>query len=340
MRVLKYIEPQHVEISQMPRPTIGAGEVLVRLHACGVCATDVKTFVRGHPHIGTGTVLGHEMTGVIDESQAVGWRVGERVVVAPYVPCDNCLYCRRGQFTLCQNLFDASAEPGGFSEFVRVPPRLVQKGLFRLPDEVDFVLGTLVEPLACSYHGLEALALKRGESLLVIGDGPMGLMQTFLARAIGAQPIVVAGMTTARLAIAARHADRVVDVRAASLPDEIRTLTNGAGMDKVIVSVGQSKVAEDALALVGRGGAINFFAGLPSGSRVTLDANRIHYDEITLGGTFGFAPGHFAHALESLTLNAAQFRELITLTVPLDGLEQAFLDSSRYEGIKTVAVLG
>lgn len=340
MRVLKYIEPHHVEISEMPRPTVSEEEVLVRLHACGVCATDVKTFVRGHPHIGAGTVLGHEMTGVISESQADGWQVGERVVVAPYVPCDTCLYCRRGQFTLCQNLFDASAEPGGFSEFVRVPPRLVQKGLFRLPDQVDFVLGTLVEPIACSYHGLEALALKRGESFLVIGDGPMGLMQTLLARAIGASPIVVAGMTAPRLAIAARYADRVVDVSAANLPDEIKTLTHGSGMDKVIVSVGQPKVAEDAVALVGRGGAINFFAGLPSGSHVNLDPNRIHYDEITLVGTFGFAPSHFAHALDSLARNASQFRELITLTVPLDGLEQAFIDSSRYEGIKTVAILG
>ncbi|HEX7588848.1 MAG TPA: zinc-binding dehydrogenase, partial [Anaerolineae bacterium] len=297
------------------------------------------TFVRGHPHIGTGTVLGHEMTGVIEETQAAGWSVGERVVVAPYVPCDDCLYCRRGQFTLCQNLFAASAEPGGFSEFVRVPPRLVEKGLFRLPPNVDFVLGTLVEPLACSYHGLEALALKQGESFLIIGDGPMGLMQTILARAIGASPLVVAGMTPARLAIAARYADRVIDVSKANLPDEIKTLTSGAGIDKVIVSVGQAQVAEDALALVGRGGALNFFAGLPSGSRVNVDPNRIHYDEIRLVGTFGFSPSHFAHALESLTQNAEQFRVLITLTVPLEGLEQAFIDSSHYEGIKTVARL-
>jgi L-iditol 2-dehydrogenase len=339
VKVLKYIEPHHVEISEMPRPTICAGEVLVRLHACGVCATDVKTFVRGHPHIGTGTVLGHEMTGVIEETQAAGWQVGERVVVAPYVPCDDCLYCRRGQFTLCQNLFAASAEPGGFSEFVRVPPRLVQKGLFRLPPNVDFVLGTLVEPLACSYHGLEALALNKGESFLIIGDGPMGLMQAILARAIGASPLVVAGMTPARLAIAARYADQVIDVNKANLPDEIKALTNGAGMDKVIVSVGQAQVAEDALALVGRGGALNFFAGLPGGSRVNIDPNRIHYDEIRLVGTFGFSPSHFAHALESLTQNAEQFRDLITLTVPLEGLEQAFIDSSRYEGIKTVARL-
>lgn len=339
MKVLRYIEPRHVELGEMPRPTIGAGEVLVRLQACGVCATDVKTFMRGHPHIGAGAVLGHEMTGVIAESQAAGWQIGERVVVAPYVPCDDCLYCQRGQFTLCQNLFDASAEPGGFSEFLRVPQRLVQKGLLRLPVEIDFTLGTLVEPIACAIHGLDALALKQGESLLIIGDGPLGLMQAILARAIGAAPIVVAGMTPTRLAIAARYADRVIDVTKENLTDEIKTLTKGAGIDKVIVSVGQSQVAEGALPLVRRGGIINFFAGLPNGSRVSIDPNRIHYDQITIVGTFGFAPSHFAHALESLTQNAAEFRQLVTLTVPLAGLEKAFLDSARYEGIKTVALL-
>ena len=340
MKVLKYIEPRHVEIGEMRRPTIGAGEVLVRLQACGVCATDVKTFMRGHPHIGAGAVLGHEMTGVIGESQAEGWRVGERVVVAPYVPCDDCLYCKRGQFTLCQNLFDASAEPGGFSEFLRVPKRLAQKGLFRLPDEIDFTLGTLVEPIACAIHGLATLALKRGESLLVIGDGPLGLMQAILAREIGAAPIIVAGMTPARLAIAARYADHVIDITKANLQDEIKTLTNDAGIDKVIVSVGQSQVAEDALPLVRRGGIINFFAGLPNGSRVSIDPNRIHYDQIAIVGTFGFAPSHFARALEALTRNATVFRSLVTHTVPLDGLEEAFLEGARYEGIKTVALLG
>ncbi len=202
------------------------------------------------------------------------------------------------------------------------------------------MLGTLVEPTACAIHGLESLGLKRGESLLVIGDGPMGLIQAILAREIGASPIVVAGMTPTRLALAARYADCVVNVAKTKLQDEIKTLTNGAGMDKVMVSVGQAQVAEDAVSLVRRGGIVNFFAGLPSGSRISLDPNRIHYDQITLTGTVGFAPSHFARALESLTRNAADFRNLITLTVPLEGLEKAFLDSSRYEGIKTVAVMG
>ncbi len=339
MKVLRYIEPQHMEIDEMPRPVIGAGEVLVRLHACGVCATDVKTFVRGHPHIGAGSVLGHEMTGVIAESQAQGWPAGERVVIAPYVPCGNCSYCAREQYTLCENLYAASAEPGGFSEFLRVPVRLVEKGLFRLPESLDFTLGALVEPIACCYFGLQALELAAGDALLVIGDGPMGLMQAILAHDIGAAPVVVAGMTAPRLALAARYADRVIDVSKTDLAQAVNEMTSGCGMDKVIVAVGQAEVAEKAMALVRRGGSINFFAGLPSGSRVTLDPNRIHYDQIKPVGTSGFAPSHFAAALQALVRNAAAFRSLITRTVPLEGLAQAFQESARYEGVKTVVLL-
>ncbi|MBI5029792.1 MAG: alcohol dehydrogenase catalytic domain-containing protein [Chloroflexi bacterium] len=339
MKVLKYIEPRRVEIRELERPSIQAGEVLVQLHACGVCATDVKTFMRGHPHIKPGTVLGHEMTGIIAESQAEGWQIGERVVVAPYVPCEDCRYCARGQFTLCEKLFEAYAEPGGFSEFLRVPQRIVQKGLFRLPAEIDFALGSLVEPIACSYHGLEALRLGRNDSFLIIGDGPMGLIQAILAREFGASPVVLAGLTPSRLELAAQFADRVIDVSKQNLRDEIKTLTNDAGIDKVMVSVGQAQVAEDALALVRRGGVVNLFAGLPSSSRISVDPGRIHYDQVTLIGTFGFAHTHFALALRALMHNPSDFAQLITATVRLDGLEKAFIDSAQYAGIKTVAIL-
>lgn len=339
MKVLKYIEPRHVEIGEMPCPSIDEGGVLVRLHACGICATDVKTFLRGHPYIQAGSVLGHEMTGVIVESRTDGWRVGERVVIAPYVPCDDCSYCAREQFTLCQNLYSAHAEPGGFSEFVRVPARLVQQGMLRLPETLDFALGSLVEPIACAIFGLDALALARGESFLIVGDGPMAQMQAILAREIGASPIAVAGMTPPRLALAAHFADYVVNVGEANLQDAIKTWTHGEGMDKVIVSVGQAEIVEKALALVRRGGTINFFAGLPNPSRLTIDPNRVHYDQIKLVGTSGFSPKHFARALEALQRNAAAFQSLLTRTVSLDGIEQALWESARYEGMKTVVLL-
>ncbi len=327
-----------MEIAEMPRPSIADGEVLVQTRACGICATDVKTYLRGHPLIPAGAVLGHEMSGVIAESRADNWRVGERVVVAPYVPCDECIFCRRGQFTLCKNLFDASVQPGGFSEFLCVPPRVVQSGLFRLPPTIDFGIASLAEPLACCYHGLEALNLRRGESLLIIGDGPMGLLQTIAARAMGASSIALAGMMPERLAWGAPRVDHVINVAEQNLSDAVKALTDGKGFDKVMVSVGQAQVAEQAIALVARGGAVNFFAGLPRDSCITIDLNRIHYDEVTLVGTFGSAPSHFKRAVETLTDTSLDIAGFITRTVALPDLESAFADSAAYRGIKMVAV--
>jgi L-iditol 2-dehydrogenase len=336
VKVLKYLAPQQIEIAEMPRPEIAEGEVLVQTRACGICATDVKTFMRGHPLIQPGAILGHEMSGVIAESRATDWRVGERVVVAPYVSCGQCEFCRRAQFTLCKNLWNASVEPGGLSEFIRVPRLLVQTGMARVPDSLDLETATLAEPLACCYHGLEMLNLARGDSLLIVGDGPMGLMQASIARALGASPIMLGGMTPERLAIGARYADCAVNVSNESLPDAVKRLSNGAGMDKVIVSVGSPEVAEQALAFVKRGGAINLFAGLPRGSQITLDPNRIHYDEIALLGSFGFAPGHFLRAVEALARGELDVRALITRTVTLAETASAFADSAAYRGVKTV----
>ncbi len=338
MKVLKYIEPRKMEIADLPRPEIADGQVLIQTRACGVCATDVKTFMRGHPLIKPGSILGHEMSGVIAESRAPGWQVGERVVVAPYISCGECEYCARGQFSLCKNLWNASVAPGGFSEFICVPEFLVQTGMYRLPDQLDFATATLAELLACCYHGLELIDLRRGDSLLIIGDGPMGLMQAMIARALGASPIVLAGMTPERLTIGARYADHIVNVANEPLPDAVKRLSNGKGISKVMVSVGQAQVAEDAVALAKRGGAVNFFAGLPSGSRISVDPNHIHYNEILLTGSFGFGAPHFKRAVEALTRGELDTTGLITRLVALEELSGAFADSAAYLGVKTVAV--
>lgn len=338
MKVLRYLGTRQVEVAEVPRPTIAAGEVLVRTKSCGVCATDVKTYLRGHPKFPAGTVLGHEATGVIAESRADGWQAGQRVAVAPYVPCGSCRYCARGQFTLCERLFESSVEPGGFSEYLRVPAPVVQKGLIRLPDRLDFADGTLAEPIACCYHGLEAMGLQSGDSLLVVGDGPMGLLQTVVAREMGASTIIIAGMAPARLAWAAGHADAVINVTETDLLQAVMSLTANTGVGKVIVCVGQAEVAEAALPLVERGGAINLFAGLPGGSRLSIDPNRLHYDEIRLVGTSGFAPAHFHRAVEGLASGALDVKGLITQSARLEQLEASFVESARYHGIKTVAV--
>lgn len=340
MKALKYYGPGTAEVEDIPVPTAGPGEVLIAVRACGVCATDVKTFVRGHPKIRPGSVLGHEIAGIVAEVDGVeGLHPGERVAVAPYVPCGACPQCERGHFSLCERLFDVLVEPGGFSEFLRVPSRIVAGGLLPLPDGTSFVEASFAEPLACCLHGLEMLGVREGESLLIVGDGPMGLLQAELGRLFGAKPIILSGMIPERLAGAARIADIVIDAQREDVAEAVRRATGG-GADRVMVSVGEAAVAQSALALVRKGGAINLFAGMARDAQLTVDVNRIHYDEITILGSFGFGPEHFRRALELIAGRQVSVRELVTATVPLTGVKAALEAAAHHRGIKTVVVFG
>lgn len=338
MKVLKYYGPKQVQIEELPMPSIGPGEVLVSTRVCGVCGTDVKTYLRGHPKFPPGIVLGHEVAGVVIASKNNEFKVDDRVVVAPYAPCLSCQSCERGRFNLCENLFDTFLEPGGFAEVVRVPERIAKQGLLHIPDGLDFATASLTEPLACCLHGLDALGCEAHQSLLIIGDGPMGLLQAAVAKHIGVNPIILSGMTPTRLEFASQLVDFAVDVSTTDLSTIIDKVAPG-GVDNVMVSVAETTVAQDALNLVCKGGAINLFAGMPQNTMLRVDPNRVHYDEITLLGTFGFTPRHFNRALDLLASGELAIAGLITDKVGLDNLEEALISAGQYEGIKTLVVL-
>lgn len=342
MKLWRYIGPQQLKLEESDAPRPGSGEVVIRITACGICATDLKTFSRGHPLIPIGAVLGHEIVGVIAEIGAgvSDWQVGERVAVAPYLGCGECYFCQRGHFSLCEKLYEAFIEPGGFAEFARVPPRLVQRGMFKLNIQVDDATGALFEPLACCIHGLRALDLTARDSLLIIGDGTMGLLQAELARHIGAKPTIVSGVTPTRLERARRAADAVIDPRTTNLCEEVKRLTNGYGADKVMLSVADTHLVEDALQCVARGGVVNIFAGLPSKELLTLPSYRIHYDEVRVLGTFGFGPDDFRCGVELVNTHALNLDGIVTRLVPFADLLNAFRAASPARDIKSVVVMG
>jgi L-iditol 2-dehydrogenase len=339
MKALRYLGPKEVKNEEIPIPNINDGEVLVQVKACGICATDVKTYQRGHPKIKPGAVLGHEISGIVKDIRGVdGWEVGERVVVAPYTPCLTCEQCQKGHFTLCKRLFDESLDPGGFTEYVRVPNRIVAQGLFRIPEALPFVDATLAEPIACCIHGLDAIEVHEGDSVLIIGDGPMGLLQIELAKQRGAGPVLLSGMTPKRLERAAMAADYVIDARQEDVMKVVQDyLPDGA--DKVIVSVGDVAALQSALSLVSKGGAINLFAGLPANAQITVDAHSIHYDEVFLTGSFGFTPKNFRQAVELLGTGKVDVSGIVTSTVDLDEVMLALEAAAEYQNIKTVALI-
>lgn len=332
------MEPGHLVVEDMDRPVIGDGDVLVRMGACGVCGTDVKTYLRGHPLIRPGTVLGHEVAGEVVESNHPRFQVGLRVAVAPYSSCGECPECRRGHPSLCTNRGEAFVQPGGFAEYLRVPRALADVGLHPIPADMPYEVASLAEPLACCVHGLEALSLGRDSSLLIIGDGPMGLMQAAIARSFGAARVALLGLTPHRLEYARTVADVVIDGSEQDL-DAALGPGAGGGTDAVMVSVASLDALDQAMRVVAVGGTINVFAGMPKGATYPIDLKRVHYDEVRLVGTFGFGPQDFARALELLRDHEPQLRGLITHRVGLEQVEDALHDAARHVGVKTV-VLG
>lgn len=337
MKVARYMEPGRIVVEETERPVISDGEVLVRMRACGVCGTDVKTYQRGHPLIQPGSVLGHEVAGDVVESRHPRFGVDMRVAVAPYTSCGECAECRRGHPSLCSNRGEAFLQPGGFAEFLRVPRRLADVGLYHVPDGMSYEVASLAEPLACCVHGLEALSLVREGSLLIIGDGPMGLLQAAIAKSCGAARVALVGLTPQRLEFARSVADAVID---GSDPDAGRALQACApgGFDGVMVSVASLEALDQAMRVVARGGAVNVFAGMPSGVTYSLDLKRVHYDEVRVVGTFGFGPDDFVRALELLGQIQTRLEGFITDRVGLEQVEAALQNAAQHACVKSVVV--
>jgi L-iditol 2-dehydrogenase len=272
-------------------------------------------------------------------NQVEGWQPGDRVAASPYAPCGECDACQRGQFTLCDHLMDEAFNPGGFAEYLTIPPRIVQKGLFVVPEGLSLEFAALAEPLGCCLHGLEAVDFAPHDRLLILGDGPMGLLQAEAARALGGRQIVLSGMIPARLERAAQVADVVIDANHEDVAQRIQQIYPG-GADKVMVSVGDAALAETAFGYVRKGGTINLFAGLPRGAKLSIDPYRIHYEEVRLVGSFGLAPQHFQQALNLLADGKANVTGIITATVPIHGVIEAIQNMAEFCGIKTVVKFG
>ena len=340
MKALRYFGPGKAEIEEIDRPTPQAGEILIRTVACGVCATDVKTVRRGHPKIKPGTVIGHEVSGVIlDANGVAGWRAGDRVAAAPYAPCGACRSCQRGQFTLCDRLMEEAFNPGGFAEYIALPPRIVQKGLFKVPASLSMELAALAEPLGCCLHALQVMDIQPHDRLLIIGDGPMGLMQAEAARALGVGQIILSGTIPMRLERAARTAEAVIDASREDVAARLQQLWP-AGADMVLVSVGDAAVAESAFRYVHKGGTINLFAGLPRDTQISVDPYQIHYNEVRLLGSFGLAPQHFQQAIELMANGKVNMEGIVTATVPISGVIDAINNVAEFRGIKSIVKFG
>ena len=315
-----------MEIEDIAKPSAGAGELLVQVKACAICGGDLRTFRHGHKAIHPPIVLGHEIAGVIVEAgEGVDrYKAGDRVIVAPGIGCGSCSYCLSGHQNLCYTRKTiAHHYNGGFAEYVLIPAGAVDAGNVNfIPDEVDYLSASLAEPLACVINGQEAMNIELGNTVAVIGAGPIGIMHAELARAHGAGKVFLINRSSKRLDSAKSfHYDAYIDSSKTDAVKAVQDLTDGMGANVVIVTAGSAEAQNMGIQMASKMGKVCLFAGLPKDNpMLNFDVNFVHYRQITLYGTFSSAPRHNALAIEMIRSGKIDADHILTHAVSLDDI--------------------
>ena len=332
---------EHLLVESVAVPTIGSGDILVRVKVALTCGTDVKVFRRGYHArmIVPPAVFGHELAGdvVAVGEDVTDFRVGERVVAANSAPCDDCFFCRRGLENLCEDLLFNN---GAYAEYIRIPERIVRRNTYVIPQNVSYHDAALVEPLACVLRGFEETQPQTGDTIAIIGLGPIGLMFVKLAKLYGCRVIAVGRRKTQMDRAAALGADELIEASGDSNPvPTIRRLTHGRGVDIAIEAVGRPETWHWAADMVRRGGTVNFFGGCPNDSKVSLDTALLHYSEITCKATFHHTPAYIRKALDLVCAGQVTASFFVNREEPLANLLEVMRHLMSHNGhLKTAIV--
>ncbi len=295
-----------------PRPKAAEGELVVEMKACGLCGTDIEK-IRGE-YTAAMPVLGHEAAGVVAEAGkgVADFRVGDRVFPHHHVSCGSCRLCTSGSETMCPDYRRSNLDPGGFSEYFRVPADNVKRGgVLRLPAHVGFEHAAMIEPVACCIRAIGRTRVKSGDTVLVVGAGPVGLMHAILLSKAGAKT-VVSDVAPRRLEFAKPFAGTVLDASAEDVPGAMAKLTGGVGADSVVVASGSPKALVQALKSVRKGGTVCLF-GIPfEGSRLDYDLSDVYNREVSLVPSYGATEAETTEALALMASGKADFLPLIT----------------------------
>ena len=334
---------ENLKVESVDIPRLGADDALVRVKVALVCGTDLKVWKRGYHArmITPPAIFGHELAGVVERlgSGVHGdLKVGARVVPSNSAPCNVCLFCRKGQSNLCEDLLFNN---GAYAEYIRIPGRIVQQNMLEIPDHVSFRDAALVEPLACVLRGIHETGIQPGDTTVVIGCGPIGLKFIRILTVRGVN-VIALGKRPSQLRAAERFGARAAFI-ATDLADPaqaVRELTEGKrGADSVIEAVGTAKTWEWALRMVRKGGTVNLFGGCPRGTLVQVDPNVLHYSEITVKSTFHHSPHFIREALEVIARGEIRSSDFVNTEIPLADLPKMFQHMKHRNGEMKVAVI-
>lgn len=334
LKVAAYYGLNDFKIEDVPVPGVGAEEILVEVKACGICSTDI--FKAKYGKAKAGAVLGHEISGEVADvgSRVIGFKVGDRVGVLHHAPCHTCYFCLRGQVDLCDQYRRGGIVPGGFSEYILVSPELVRKTVFKIPDNITYVEATLTEPTACSVKALSGSQISPGDTLLVVGDGPMGILLSTLAKYFGVSQVILGGHHDSRIRIAEKvGADHAYNSQKVNLRDRVKNLTNGRGADIVIVAVASTALVQEAFKMVRDGGRICLFGDfrdVPE-PRIEVFPDSMISQSKSLFGSWGCSPKDYQIALEFIRMGRVPAKELITHVLPIESFNEALSLMERKE---------
>lgn len=331
------IRPGIIEFKESEVPEPAEGELLVRIKASLTCGTDLKAFIRGHSLIPMPGPFGHEFSGVVagKGKGVTKFKVGDAIMGVHSAPCLQCSYCKRDLFNLCDNLMSTKTL-GAFSEYILIPKHIVRQNIYKKPENINFKEAAFLEPLSCVVHGMEPLNINKKDTVFIMGAGPIGLMHLMLAKARDAK-VIITGLEEERLKMAEKlGADLVFNPSQSE--KSVRNFTAGMGVDYVFECTGQPDIWESSINYVRRGGTIILFGGCKAGTIINYKAERIHYDEITIKGTFHFTPQDVKKAYLLLKNKKIDVRKLITGTYSLTELQDVFNMLVKGEGIKYAIV--
>jgi L-iditol 2-dehydrogenase len=335
---------EDVKIEKVPIPRVAEGEVLVKVHVALTCGTDLKVYQRGYHArmIVPPALFGHELAGTVEEvGEGVRtFKKGMRVVALNSAPCGMCFYCSKHQLNLCEDLLFNN---GAYAEYIRIPRRIVEGNMLVVPSNVSFEDAAMTEPLACVLRGLHETGVEIGDTVAVIGGGPIGLMFVQVAKAIGCNVIAVVKRDSQVSLARKKGAHEVVQITKVKDPVEaVRELSpDRRGADVAIEAVGRPEAWEWAVRMVRKGGTVNFFGGCAAGTKVELDTNRLHYSEITLKATFHHTPETVRRAFSLIAEKKVLGTDYITGEAPLSRLHDVLRHMLNRNGdIKTAIIPG